>query len=155
MSTNGKIDFIIDEIDALRGSMSLDTTMRLLLERWRRDLVTVANEIEDFDWDKNELTRIRQELTSVYDERNALKSQVASLRAISLRSGEFFKRINQKEYEKLQDAGRLDEFLLELENNQLIPAIKLWRSVFPCGLKEGKDRVEEIRGRKWNESEGA
>ena len=39
------------------------------------------------------------------------------------------------------------EFYTALQNNRLIVAIKIYREVTGVGLKEAKDRVEEIAGR--------
>lgn len=46
------------------------------------------------------------------------------------------------------DPGLPPEFYTALENNKLIQAIKIYREVTHVGLKEAKDRVEEMTGRR-------
>ena len=138
---------LLSDVATLNDGPATDPLLHVIYGYWQRGLVKVADELYKTRDDKYELENLRMERTRLQNRIAQLEATLAT--QVVATSGPIRDRLSPMESETLSRAGSLDTFLYCVKDGQHISAIKLYRQVFGTGLKESKDRVEEIRdGRK-------
>lgn len=135
---------LIEDFDGIIDTS--DGTYKRLLLRMQDDLLQLRDEIAKNANVRGDLEAAKMQLNGFVRENEELKTKLASLQSANLRKSAFAARITADEAVKLEASHLLDQFLLDLQENKFVNAIKTYRWVFGSGLKEAKDRVEVIRG---------
>jgi cell division protein FtsB len=146
MTANGKFNRLHDELTELLDNVQLPQFHKFLGNRMVQDILELQEDYLELERNSQYTPSLRADLDQTRKERDELKVKIAKLTSGELRSSNMAAKLNEYERSQFDEAGKLDEFLLHMNEKQFINAIKLYRAIFGSGLKDAKDRVEEIMG---------
>lgn len=147
LTANNKFNRLHDELSELFDNVGQTTVAtKFLSQRILQDILELQGEFLDIERLNINTPAIKLELELVKKDRDQLKERINKLLSGHLRDRPELSKLNEYERSQFEEAGKLDEFLLNMSEKQFINAIKLYRSIFGSGLKDAKDRVEEIMG---------